>query len=78
MRMKRSDTKIRLLAVYHIMNKRGRATMEQILRDLDLQYDIQCNRKAVYTDLMAIDRFQPITYEGQAGGYAYSIKKGGV
>lgn len=76
--MKRSETKTRLLAVLYILNKRGRATMSQIMRDLDLLYDIQCNRKSVYRDIMAIDRFQPITYEGREGGYAYSIKKGGV
>lgn len=72
----KSDTKIRLLAVYHILTKRGRATMQQIMDDLDLIYDIQCDRKAVYSDIRAIDRFRPIAFEGQEGGYAYSIQKG--
>ena len=74
--MKRSDTKIRLLAVLHILMGRGKATMQQIMDDLDLQYDIQCDRKSIYRDIMAIDRFHPITFEGYKGGYAYSIKKG--
>lgn len=74
--MKRSDTKIRLLAVFHILTKRGKATMQQILDDLDLIYDIQCDRKTVYSDIRAIDRFRPIAFEGYEGGYAYSIWKG--
>lgn len=72
--MKRSDTKIRLLAVFHILTKRGKATMQQIMDDLDLQYDIQCDRKAVYSDIREIDQFRPIAFEGQEGGYAYSIQ----
>lgn len=74
--MGKSDTKIRILAVLHILTGRGKATVKQIQEELDLRYDIQCDRKAIYDDIMAIDRFRPITYEGQKGGYVYSIQKG--
>ena len=74
--MNRSETKIRILAVLHILIRRGKATVKQIQKELDLRYDIQCDRKTIYDDIMAIEKFHPITYEGYEGGFAYSIKKG--
>lgn len=73
--MTKSETKIRILAVLHILIRHGKATVKQIQEELDLRYDIQCDRKTIYDDIIAIDRFHPITYEGYDGGYVYTIKK---
>ena len=69
--MSKPDTnKIRLLAVYNMILRGRRITASQILRELDLYFDIQVDRKTIYNDLWAIDRFCPIDIQsGRNGGF---------
>jgi predicted DNA-binding transcriptional regulator YafY len=54
-------------------------TSAEIQRRLDLQYDIQVNRKTIYSDIYAIDRFMPIeVFAGKNGGYRKYDVLGGV
>lgn len=70
MKGKTEHTKIRLLAVERIILRGERITTQQILRELDLKYDIQADRKTVASDIRAIDRFVPIDSKGgHHGGY---------
>ena len=67
---KRETDKIRLLAVERIIARGERVSTKQILRELELHYDIQADRKTIYTDLQAIDRFMPLEVTvGAGGGY---------
>lgn len=70
MKGKTDSIKIRLLAVERMILRGERITTNQILRELDLKYDIQVDRKTIYSDMCAIDRFVPIeSMGGQNGGY---------
>lgn len=70
MRGKTDSTKIRLLAVERMILRGERITTQQILRELDLKYDIQADRKTIYSDIIAINRFVPIeSIGGQHGGF---------
>jgi predicted DNA-binding transcriptional regulator YafY len=67
---KRETDKIRLLAVERIIARGERVSSSQILRELDLRYDIKADRKTIYADLQAIDRFMPMeATTGNGGGY---------
>jgi len=66
----KETSKIRLLAVERIIQRGERVTISQILRELDLKYDIQADRKSIAADIRAIDRFMPIeSIRGRHGGY---------
>ena len=65
-----NDGKIRILAVAKMLSEGRRINSSEILRRLDLQYDIQADRKTIYSDICAIDRFMPIDLiPGRCGGY---------
>lgn len=67
---KRETDKIRLLAVERIIARGERVSSSQILRELEVRYDIIADRKTIYTDLQAIDRFMPLEVSvGPGGGY---------
>ena len=67
---KRETDKIRLLAVERIIARGERVSTTQILRELEVRYDILADRKTIYTDLQAIDRFMPLDVTaGAHGGY---------
>lgn len=67
---KHDHDKIRLLAVAKILNEGRRVKVGDILRRLELQYDIQADRKTIYSDVYAINRFIPIdAIPGKNGGY---------
>lgn len=67
---KHEDAKIRLLAVENILRRGDRVTASQILRELDLRFGIQANRKTIYSDVYAINRFLPVdAIPGRGGGY---------
>jgi hypothetical protein len=45
-------------------------TAPEIVKKLDLEYDIQCHRQVVYNDMYAIDRFLPLEMKaGKNGGF---------
>ena len=67
---KTDNTKIRILAVAKIINEGRKVPASDIMRRLDMQYDIQADRKTIYSDICAIDRFCPIkVIPGRFGGY---------
>lgn len=67
---RKEDSKIRLIAVYRILQRGRRVTAAQILRELEMHYDITCDRKTLYGDVAAIDRFTPIEITaGRGGGF---------
>ena len=67
---RKEDSKIRVIAVYRILQRGRRVTSTDILRELELYYGITCDRKTLYSDIAAIDRFIPIDIQvGRGGGY---------
>lgn len=68
--LSREQTKIRVLAIAKMLNEGRRIKASEIQRRLDLQYDIQADRKTIYHDIYAIDRIMPIdVMPGKNGGY---------
>jgi hypothetical protein len=66
---KRDDSKIRLIAVYRMMESGENLTSAQIVSRLKTQFDIEVDRKTIYSDLIAIDRFIPLQVkDGRNGG----------
>lgn len=66
----KEETKIRILAIERMLKEGRKLTCGEILRRLDLQYDIQIDRKTLYADIYAIDKFMPIEVSvGRNGGY---------
>lgn len=66
----KEDCKIRVLAIERMLSEGRRLTSTEIIRRLDLQYDIQADRRTVYSDIYAIDRFMPNEImTGRNGGY---------
>lgn len=64
------DVKIRILAIERMLRKDRYITTTAILERLDLVYDIQVDRKTIYADMIAIDRFTPLEVKsGANGGY---------
>ena len=45
--------------------------MKQIRQELKARYDIDADRKTIYDDLAAIDRFVPIRMTGDGRGSRY-------
>lgn len=67
---KHDHDKIRLLAVYNMISRGQKLSAPEMLRKLDLEYDIQTDRKTIRSDIAAIDRFIPIEVTpGRYGGY---------
>ena len=70
MKGKTDSIKIRILAIERMILRGERITSTQILNELDLKYDIQVDRKTIYSDMCAIDRFVPIESKGgKYGGF---------
>lgn len=62
------EVKIRVLAVAKILNEGRRVTANQIMHRLDLHYGIKVDRKTIYDDVLAINRFIPIDVQHERGG----------
>ena len=76
---RRENSKIRVLAIAKMLNEGRKITSTEIQRRLDLQYDIQVDRKTIYSDICAIDRFIPIeTIPGSGGGFKKWNFRGGI
>ena len=67
---KRDDLKIRLIAVYRMMESGEKLTSTQIINRLKSQFGIEADRKTIYSDLIAIDRFMPLQVENGCNGGA--------
>lgn len=64
------DVRMRILAIERMLSKERYITAQEIVRRLDLEFDIQCQRQAVYNDMYAIDRFIPLEMKaGRNGGF---------
>lgn len=61
---------MRILAIERMLKTDKYITAPEIIKNLDLVYDIQCNRQAIYNDMYAIDRFIPLEIKpGKNGGF---------
>ena len=67
---KRDNSKIRLIAIYRMMESGEKLTSTQIIRRLKSQLDIEVDRKTIYSDLTAIGRFIPLQVESGCNGGA--------
>lgn len=56
----KEQSKVRVLVIAKMLNEGRRITSAEILRRLDLQYDIQADRRTIYSDIRAINRIMPI------------------
>ena len=66
----RQDAKIRVLAIERMLKEDRVISASKILRRLDLEYDIQADRKTIYADMAAINLVIPIdVVRGPCGGY---------
>lgn len=76
--LSKEQSKIRVLAVAKMLNEGRLLSASEIQRRLDLQYGIQVDRKTIYTDIYAINRFIPIAVmAGRNGGYCRCDVLGG-
>lgn len=65
------DTKVRIIAVYRAIMRGRPITAGEIKRELQDKFGISCDRKTIYSDIAAIDRFVPIRVTtGRGGGYS--------
>ena len=65
------DTKVRVIAVYRAIMRGKPITAGEIKRELQDKFGITCDRKTVYSDIAAINRFVPIRIAtGRGGGYS--------
>ena len=60
--------KIRVLAVYRMLQEGRKITASEIQKRLELHYDMRVSRKTIYNDIEAIDRFVPIECTTGFGG----------
>ena len=75
----REECKIRVLAIAKMIDVGNRINATEILRRLDLQYDIKADRKTIYADMCAIDRIVPLdVMTGRNGGYKKYDPFGGI
>ena len=73
------DTKIRVIAVYRIIARGKPTTAKEIACELEDKFGITCDRKTIYSDIAAIDRFIPVkVVPGRNGGYSLWDVLGGV
>ena len=64
------DVRLRILAIERMLSEDRYITAPEIVKKLDLEYDIQCQRQVVYNDMYAIDRFVPLEMKaGKNGGF---------
>ncbi len=74
MSKKNNDTKIRILEVERLFQKKKRLTVPQIKRILEIEYDLETDRKTLYDDIATLTRFMNIQVE-KIGWDTYYILK---
>ena len=73
-----TDNRTRILAVYTLFDEGRELTVPEIMQKLKDDYNIEAERKAIYTDITAITRFLPIvktsrtTYKADFSLWRYS------
>ena len=64
------DARMRILAIERMLRTDRYIKAPEIVRKLDLLYNIQTDRQVVYKDMYAIDRFMPLEMkQGNNGGF---------
>ncbi len=71
MKGRKDDAKIRLLATYLFVSENESFALRDITRMLASRYGIMADRKTIYSDLIAIDRFLPLKLSGAGRNAAY-------
>ena len=71
---KNNDTKTRILAVERLFQRKKRLTVPQIKRILEIEYDLETDRKTLYDDIATLTRFMNIEVE-KIGWDTYYILK---
>ena len=67
----KETARIRIIAVYRMIESTEKITTKEIQRRLLSQYGIDVERKTIYSDIAAIDRIIPIKSTfGKYGGYS--------
>lgn len=73
----REYTKIRLLAIERMVDEGENIRMDEIQDRLEAEYGINASRPAIYSDLLAIEKFIPLESKtGPNGGYKKMEVKG--
>lgn len=68
--MNKENTKIRVLAVSNMLRRGQRITARQIQDELERKYGITADRKTIYDDIQAVNRFIPVEgIGGRNGGF---------
>ena len=68
----KESCKTRVLAIYIELMKKEKITTRQIISMLEKRYGVRYDRKTIYDDIAAINRFVPIkAIPGRNGGYIY-------
>lgn len=70
---KKDDTKARILAIERMFLPGKPLTVPQIIRKLDLEYDIQVDRKEVYQDIAVLTHFMNICTSGHGPTHFYQL-----
>ena len=66
----RQHSKVRLLAVERKIDEGRKITIKEIQTRLFIEYGINASRPAIYSDLLAIEKFIPLESKtGPNGGY---------
>lgn len=75
----KEQSKVRVLAIYLMIQEGRTLSCQTILRRLWAQYGITANRKTIYNDLLSIDRICPLEFiPGCRGGCRKLDVLGGV
>lgn len=70
---KKVDTKTRILAVERMFLPGKPLTVPKIIRKLDLEYDIQVDRKTVYQDIAVLTHFMNICTSRAGPNHFYQL-----
>ena len=70
---KKDDTQARILAIERMFLPGKPLTVPQIIRKLDLEYDIQVDRKTVYQDIAVLSHFMNICTSKPGPNHFYQL-----
>ena len=66
----KESCKVRVIAIYRMLITGKKMSSIQIVKELSSRYGITANRKTIYSDIAAINRFIPIkSTDGIGGGF---------
>ena len=75
--LSKEQSKIRVLAIERILKDGKIHSTNDIQNILFAKYGIEVDRKTVYADIYAIDRFMPVCHVmGRNGGFVMEVRGG--